>query len=98
MAWPDKAGAGVHLNVSGAGVTKASKNRDAAVKLLEFLATEASQQWYAEVNHEYPVHAGVEPSETLKSWGGFRADTLNLAKLGEHNPDAVRVMDRAGWK
>ena len=98
VAWPDKSGSGVHLNVSGAGVTKAAKNRDAAVKLLEFLATEQSQKWYAEVNHEYPVRAGVEPSATLKGWGEFRADNLNLAKLGEHNPNAVRIMDRAGWK
>jgi iron(III) transport system substrate-binding protein len=34
----------------------------------------------------------------LKSWGKFKMDSLNLSKLGELNPDAVRLMDRAGWK
>jgi iron(III) transport system substrate-binding protein len=50
------------------------------------------------VNHEYPVREGVEWSDTLKSWGDFKADTINLSQLGINNPTAVRTMDRAGWK
>lgn len=96
--WPNQNGRGAHVNVSGAAVTKAARNRDAAIKLLEFLASDEAQQWYAETNGEYPIRPGVPVSETLAAWGEFKADNLNLAKLGELNGEAVRLMDRAGWK
>lgn len=96
--WPDQDGRGVHVNVSGIGLTAAARNVDAARKLMEFLVGEEAQRWYAESNHEYPVVAGVEPSATLKAWGSFKADALNLSELGRNNAAAVRLMDRAGWK
>lgn len=96
--WPDAKTTGVHVNVSGAGITAHARNRDNAVNLLEFLTSDAAQRWYAETNHEYPVNPAIPPSATLKSWGEFKADTLNVAKLGELNATAVQVMDRAGWK
>ena len=96
--WPNQQGRGVHVNVSGAVVTKAAKHRYHAVKLMEFLVSPEAQQWYAEANGEYPVLPGVPVSETLEAWGGFRMDSLNLSKLGELNPEAVKLMDRAGWK
>lgn len=96
--WPDQDGRGVHVNVSGAAVTKSAKHKDSAVKLVEFLASDASQQWYAETNGEYPVRPNVPVSETLSAWGELKADDLNLARLGELNAEAVRLMDRAGWK
>lgn len=96
--WPNQGDRGTHVNVSGIGMTAAAKNTENAKKLMEYLVGEEAQQWYAEVNHEYPVRDGVEWSETLRSWGQFKPDTLNLSKLGELNGDAVRLMDRAGWK
>jgi len=96
--WPDVQTTGVHVNVSGAGVTAHARQRDNAIKLLEFLASDQAQRWYAEVNSEYPVNPAIPPSATLKSWGEFKADTLNVAKLGELNAAAVKLMDRAGWK
>ncbi len=96
--FPDQGGNGAHMNVSGAGITKAAKNRDAAVQLMEFLAGEEAQAWYAEVNNEFPVRSDVPASELLQSWGTFKADNLALEQLGIHNADAVRLMDRAGWK
>ncbi|MBK7983273.1 MAG: Fe(3+) ABC transporter substrate-binding protein [Candidatus Competibacteraceae bacterium] len=96
--WPDAKTTGVHVNVSGAGVTAHARNRANAIQLLEFMAAEAAQRWYAETNNEYPVNPAIAPSATLQSWGEFKADTLNVAKLGELNPTAVRLMDRAGWK
>lgn len=98
LFWPNQKGRGVHVNISGAAVTAAAKNRDNAVKLLEFFVSDAAQQWYAETNNEYPVVDGVAWSETLKSWGTFKADNLNMGKLGEYNAAAVKTMDRAGWK
>ena len=98
--WPNQEPGerGVHVNVSGAGITAHAKHRDEALRLLEFLVSPQSQAWYAEVNHEYPVVAEVPVSETLRSFGTFKADTLNLTKLGVNNRKAVELMDRVGWR
>ena len=96
--WPNQNDRGTHVNISGAAVTKAAKNRDAAVRLLEFLVSDKAQAWYAEKNFEYPVKVGVKSSDTLKSWGNFKADTLNLSILGKNNPQALMLMDRAHWR
>lgn len=96
--WPNQADRGTHVNISGIAMTKAAKNTENAQKLMEFLVTQESQNWYAQVNHEYPVIASGEWSDTLKGWGKFKADSLNLSKLGELNRDAVQLMDKVGWK
>ena len=96
--WPNQDGRGAHVNVSGAGVTRAAKNKASAIRLLEFLVSDASQKWYAEVNNEYPVKSGVGWNDTVQSWGQFKADGVNLGRLGELNNAAVKLMDRAGWK
>jgi iron(III) transport system substrate-binding protein len=96
--WPNQEDRGTHVNVSGVALTAAARNRDNAVKLMEFLVAPESQKWYAETNHEYPVREGVAWSEMLDAWGHFKGDTLNLSVLGENNPAAVMLMDRAGWR
>ena len=96
--WPNQQGRGAHVNVSGAAVAKYAPHREAGVKLLEFLVNDESQAWYAEVNNEYPVVAGVRVPETLAAWGDFKSDSLNLTRLGENNRAAVQLMDRAGWR
>ncbi len=96
--WPNQDGRGAHVNVSGAALIKASRHRDNAIRLIEFLSNEASQQWYAEVNGEYPIRQGTKLSKTLEAWGDFKADNLNLSRLGELNPEAVMLMDRVGWR
>ncbi len=96
--WPNQNDRGTHINVSGVGLTAASKNIDDATALIEFMLMDESQTWYSEVNNEYPVVATVKPSDTLASWGTFKADALNLTVLGENNRKAVELMDRAGWK
>jgi iron(III) transport system substrate-binding protein len=96
--WPNQQDRGAHVNISGIGLTTAAKNRAGAVKLVEFLSGDEAQKWYAETNHEYPVRANIPLSKTLASWGRYKADGLGLEKLGEHNAEAVKLMDRAGWK
>ena len=96
--WPNQNDRGAHINVSGIAVTKAAKNEENALKLIDFLLSKNAQAWYAEANNEYPVVAGVTLSETLENWGNFNSDALNLTKLGELNTKAVRIMDRAGWR
>jgi iron(III) transport system substrate-binding protein len=96
--WPNQSGRGVHVNVSGAGVTNAAPNRDNAIRLLEFLVTDEAQAWYAEVNNEYPVKPGVPWSKAVLEMGRFKADDLNLGVLGSNNALAVKLMDQAGWQ
>ena len=96
--WPNQASTGTHINVSGAGIPPHAPNREAALKLLGFLLSDQSQAWYARTNFEYPVRSNISVNDTLNSWGEFRQDELPLVKLGELNAEAVRLLDRAGWK
>ncbi|WP_035526748.1 Fe(3+) ABC transporter substrate-binding protein [Haliea salexigens] len=98
LFWPNQAGRGTHINISGAGVTRAASKPEAARQLMEFMLREESQRWYAQVNNEFPVREDVEPSALLQSWGSFKADALNVSELGRLNAEAVKAMDRAGWK
>jgi len=95
---PGAIGRGAHFNVSGAGFTKYGKNPEQAQALLEYLASAPAQAWYADINNEYPVVAGVEISQALKGFGDYKMDPINLEILGQNNRQAVQLMDRAGWK
>lgn len=96
--WPNQDGRGTHVNVSGAGVIKTAKNKDNAIALIEYLVSPEAQEFYAQSNMEYPVVAGVAVPKVLQNFGTFKADTLNLSKLGELNSEAVIIMDKAGWR
>jgi len=96
--WPNQQGRGAHINISGAGISKYSSNLGNAIKLLEFLVSPVAQRWYANANYEYPVNPGVKPGGLVGTWGAFKADVIDLSKLGELNSEAVKTMDRAGWK
>jgi len=98
LFWPNQSDRGAHINISGAGVTRAAKHVDEAVRLLEFMVNEESQSWYAQTNYEFPVRPDVAASDLLRQWGDFKADHILLDQLGVHNTEAVRLMDRAGWK
>ncbi|MFT5572228.1 MAG: iron(III) transport system substrate-binding protein [Cryomorphaceae bacterium] len=98
VIWPNQTGRGAHINVSGAGIAKHAPNRANALTLIEFLSSEEGQEIYANVNYEYPVKEGIKTNEILTSWGDFKRDDLNLSKLGTLNANAVKLMDRAGWK
>ena len=98
VIFPNQAGRGTHVNISGAGVVKYAPHRANAVKLLEFLVTPEAQKVFAEANHEYPVRSGVPRADTLTDLGSFKADPINAAELGRHQAEAVRIADRAGWR
>lgn len=96
--FPDQKGLGTHINISGAGVTKYAKNKDNAIKLIEFLSSIEAQQMFAEANYEYPVNPAVKASGTVASWGTFKEDTLALNEVGKYNKKAVEVATKANWK
>jgi iron(III) transport system substrate-binding protein len=101
--WPNQMGAGVagrgaHFNVSGAGLTQHGKHPEQAQALLEYLASDPAQAWYADINNEYPVVEGVAASAALEGFGRYKMDPIALEILGQNNRQAVQLMDRAGWK
>ena len=96
--FPNQNGRGAHINVSGGGVTRSSKNKKDAIRFLEFLTSSESQQTFSAVNYEYPVKIENNRSDLLKSWGSFKADNVNLSILGSRNSEAVKTFDRAGWE
>ncbi|WP_250884009.1 extracellular solute-binding protein [Glaciecola sp. XM2] len=98
VIWPDQDTTGTHINISGAAITKYAQNTDEAQALLAFMLEADSQQWYAQVNHEYPLLDGVEWSKELQSFGTFKAQDVDFEKMGAMNGEALRLMDKAGWR
>lgn len=99
LVFPNQATWGTHVNISGAGVVKNAPHRDAAVKFLEYLASDDAQRYFAAGNNEWPVVTGAQAANpVLASFGEFKHDNLNVAALGRHQPDAQKIYDRVGWK
>lgn len=100
--WPNQnlksANAGVHVNISGAGVTKYAKHPQEAVKLLEWLSSDKAQNLYADVNMEYPANPRVKPDPVVAAWGVFKPNLINMAEAGKLQARAVMLMDRAGYR
>lgn len=96
--WPNQQDRGVHINVSGAGVTRYAKNPEAAKALLEWLSQPEAQYLFAEANQEYPVNPEVEASTEVQAWGEFKADNINVEAAGRLQADAIKLMDRVGYQ
>lgn len=97
LFWPNQDGRGVHVNISGAGVTKHAPNPKEAVKFLEWLTTPEAQRVFADVNQEFPANESVKPSKEVQAWGEFKPDTVNVEVAGRRQPEAIMLMDRLGW-
>lgn len=98
VLFPNQADRGTHVNVSGAGVARHAPHREAAVAFIEYLTSPRAQELFANGNFEYPVVAGIAPHPTLLAFGSFREDSLNAAIYGAKGPEALVVMQRAGWR
>ena len=96
--FPNQNNRGTHINISGAGIAKYSKNKSDAIKFIEFLTSPEAQETFGKVNYEYPLFIENNKSDLLKSWGAFKADKQNLSILGIRNSEAVKLFDRADWK
>ena len=89
---------GTHINVSGAGVTKYSKNKENAIKFIEFLTSKKIQKMFMNYNSEYPINKDVKWNRLLRSWGNFKEDTLPVYLLGKNNSKAVQTFDKSNWR
>ena len=98
LFWANQGDRGVHVNISGAGVVKTSKNKANAVKLLEYLSSMKAQDFYASANKEYPVLASADIDDSIEGRGEFSEDNINVSKLGSLQKEAVFLAQEAGYK
>jgi len=97
ILWPNQKKHGTHLNISGAAVTKASKNKANAIKFIEFLTTPAAQKIYSETNYEYPIRKDVLANGMLRAWGGFIGDEQAIAHLSSFHEQAKKIIKKSNW-
>lgn len=98
MHFPAEENGGTHVNISGAGIAANSPNEANAIRFLEYLTTEEAQELYAIGNNEFPILENMELPPVLEQFGMFESDAVNVTSYGENNPEAIRLMDRAGWQ
>jgi iron(III) transport system substrate-binding protein len=99
IVWPDQKLQGAHINISGGGLLKTAPHKEAAVKFLEYLASDEAQNYFANGNNEWPAVPSVKPANpALESLGKFKADPLPIAALAKNAATAQKVYDRAGWR
>lgn len=98
LFWANQKNKGVHVNVSGAGVTKFAKNEKEAVAFLEWLSSEKAQNLFVDENFEFPANQKINTSKKIAAWGKFKPSLINVSKAGELQATAVKLMDRAKYK
>jgi iron(III) transport system substrate-binding protein len=99
IIFPNQKSWGTHVNISGAGVLKNAPHRGAAIRFLEYLASDDAQRYFADGNNEWPVVASVKvDNPVLNALGDFKRDRLNVALLGRNQPNSQKIYDRVAWK
>ena len=98
LFWANQNDRGVHVNISGAGIVKTTKNKTNAIKLLEYLSSEDAQDFYASANKEYPILKGALVHDAIRDWGEFSEDEINVSKLGSLQKEAVFLAQEVGYK
>jgi len=98
MHWVGNKDGGVHVNISGIGVTRYSKRKKNAIALIEWLSSKKGQKLFADTDMEYPVNKKVKIHEVLKKWGPFKQATINVKKAGELRVQAVKLMKEVGYE
>lgn len=97
LIFPNQADRGSHVNISGGGVAKHSKNKREAIRFLEFLTSNQAQELYGAINFEYPVNPDVPIPIELRSWGTFKEDQMPISRIAKLAPDAQKIIDRVRW-
>ena len=99
VVWPNQATTGTHINVSGGGMLKTAPHKEAAVRFLEYLASDDAQRYFADGNNEWPVVESVKVTNpALEALGKFKADSLPVKNLAMYQIKAQMIFDRAGFK
>lgn len=97
VLFPNANDRGTHVNISGMALAKYAPNKDNAVKLMEFLASDKGQTLYGEQVFEYPVEPGIKPSAIVSAWGTLKPDALPLADIAKNRKAASELVDKVGF-
>lgn len=97
VLFPNSEGRGTHVNLSGMALAKHAPNKEAAIKLMEFLSSGTAQELYAEVVYEYPIKTGTKPSATVANFGEMKPDTLSLDEVAKLRKEASKLVDKVGY-
>jgi len=98
LFWANQKSRGVHVNVSGAGVTRYAPNPAGGQKLIEWLSAGKAQEIYTDKDFEYPANPQIKADSIIRQWGPFKMDLINVSKAGELQAAATKLMDRAGYR
>jgi iron(III) transport system substrate-binding protein len=97
IVFPTFEGGGTHVNLSGVAMTRAAPNKDAAIKLMEWLSSGNAQEIYADSNGEYPLKLGTKPSALVASWGSFTADDKPLIEIAKLRPTSLKLTEQVNF-
>lgn len=99
VVFPNQSSWGTHVNVAGGAVAKNSKNRAAAIRFLEYLASDSAQTYFANGNNEYPAVASVKlDNPALDAFGKFKAELIPISVVGLNSARVQVILDRVGYK
>ncbi len=98
LVFPDQAGAGAHINISGAGIAAHAKRPAEALRLLEYLVSDEGQRVLAPLNNEFPIRPAIAPAPALAALGPFKEEIVPLDALGRRQSEAARIFEEVGWR
>jgi iron(III) transport system substrate-binding protein len=101
VVFPNQSSWGTHVNVAGGAVARHAKNTDNAVKFLEYLASPAAQNHFANGNNEWPAAKGVSfDNAALKAMtgGSFKSELIPISAVGMNQIKVQQMLDRVGFK
>ncbi|MBK8771607.1 MAG: Fe(3+) ABC transporter substrate-binding protein [Rhizobiales bacterium] len=93
IIFPSSPEMGTHVNISGMLMAKHAPDRENALKLMEFLASDESQALYASQNFEYPVNQSIKPSDIVAGWGSFMPGSVNLLDVARNQKAAAKLIN-----
>jgi iron(III) transport system substrate-binding protein len=99
VVFPNQSGAGTHLNIAGGAVARHARNPEAAIRFLEYLASDEAQRYFADGNNEWPAVASVKLNNpALEAFGKFKSETIPISRVGMNQVKVQQILDRVGYK
>jgi iron(III) transport system substrate-binding protein len=99
VSFPNQQSWGTHVNIAGAAVAKFAPHRQAAVRFLEYLASDPAQVYFADGNNEWPAVKGVKVANpALDTLGPFKAEAIPISVVGMNQGKVQQMLDRVGYK
>lgn len=99
VVFPNQQSWGTHVNIAGGAVARNAPHREAAVKFLEYLASDSAQAYFANGNNEYAVVQGLKLNNpALDAMGAFKSEVVPISVVGMNTGKVQQMLDRVGFK